>query len=121
MTETENREKLKDLVVESILEKKGKELKVLDLQHIEQSIADYFIICHGNSNTQVDAITDFVEKQARNELQERTLHKEGANNSQWILLDYGNVVVHVFQEEFRRFYNLEDLWADAKIELITED
>lgn len=121
MTETQPERTLKAVVLDAILEKKGNEINVLDLSNIEQSIADYFIICHGNSNTQVDSIADYVERQVKTELQESLLNKEGNENSQWILLDYGNIVVHVFQEEYRRFYNLEDLWADAKIELITED
>ncbi len=112
---------LKDVVVESIKEKKGKEIIVLDLRKLEQSIADYFVICHGDSNTQVDAIADFIEREVRSELQEHMNHKEGADNLQWVLLDYGSVVVHVFLEEYRRFYNLEDLWADAKTELINEE
>lgn len=109
---------LKNTIVEAIKEKKGHEIVVLDLKKINQSIADYFVICHGNSNTQVDAISDFIERQARVELKEHLIHKEGAENAHWILLDYSDVVVHVFQEEYRRFYNLEDLWADAKKEII---
>jgi len=112
---------LKDVVVDAMQEKKGKEIKVLDRKKLQQSVADYFIICHGNSNTQVDAIADFVERHTRQEIKEHVLRKEGADNSQWILLDYGDVVVHVFQESVRRFYNLEDLWADAGTELIKEE
>jgi len=120
MTKNTDSVSLKDFVVEAIKEKKGKEIKVLDLRELDQSIADYFIICHGDSNTQVDAISDFIDRQTRTELQEHVLHKEGTDNLQWVLLDYGELVVHVFQEEFRRFYNLEDLWADAKTELIED-
>ncbi len=120
MTKNTDSVSLKDFVVEAIKEKKGKEIKVLDLRELDQSIADYFIICHGDSNTQVDAISDFIDRQTRTELQEHALHKEGTDNLQWVLLDYGELVVHVFQEEFRRFYNLEDLWADAKTELIED-
>lgn len=112
---------LKNTIVEAILDRKGKEILVLDLKELDQSIADYFVICHGDSNTQVDAIADYVERHTRTELQEHVLHKEGAENSQWILLDYGDVVVHVFQREIRDFYRLEDLWGDAKIERITEE
>jgi len=112
---------LKDTVVEAILEKKGKEIIVLGLTELQQSVADYFIICHGDSNVQVDAITNNVERKARTELKEHVIHQEGTENSQWIILDYGDVVVHIFQESFRKFYNLEDLWADAKTELIKEE
>lgn len=112
---------LKDFIVETIKDKKGKELVVLDLRKLDQSIADYFIICHGDSNTQVNAISGYIDRQTRIDLQEHVIHIEGAENSQWILMDFGSVVVHVFQEEYRRFYNLEDLWADAKNELVTKD
>ena len=121
MTKPNEQNMLKDVVVEAIKEKKGEEIVVLDLNNLQQSIADYFIICHGNSNTQVDAIADFIERQTRTEIKEHAIHVEGTENSQWILLDYGNVVVHVFQEPFRRFYNLEDLWADAKKELVKDE
>lgn len=121
MTETQEQAILKNIVVEAIKEKKGKEIVVLDLNNLQQSIADYFVICHAESNTQVDAIANNVERQARTEIQEHIIHKEGTDNSQWILLDYGNVVVHVFQETFRRFYNLEDLWVDANKELIKDE
>ncbi|MBI9068572.1 MAG: ribosome silencing factor [Salinivirgaceae bacterium] len=120
MAKRKQQNTLKDVILEAVLEKKGQEIKVLDLRDVQQSIADYFIICHGNSNTQVDSISDFIERQARTELDEKLLHKEGSENSQWVLLDYGDIVIHVFLEEYRRFYNLEDLWADAKIELIEE-
>ena len=112
---------LKDFLVETIKDRKGKEIIVLDLRKLDQSIADYFIICHGTSNTQVNAIAGFIDRQTRTELQEHAYHIEGAENSQWVLMDYGSVIVHIFQEEFRRFYNLEDLWADAKKEIINED
>lgn len=121
MTENSDQNKLKDIIVEAILDRKGKELTVLDLKSLDQSIADYFVICHGDSNTQVDAIADSVDRQSRSELQEHALHIEGKENSQWILMDYGSIVVHVFQKEYRDFYNLEALWADAKKEVIIED
>jgi len=112
---------LKDFIVEAIKEKKGKEIVILDLRKLDQSIADFFIICHGDSNTQVDSIASFIDRQTRTELQDHVIHTEGAGNSQWILMDFGGVVVHVFQEEHRKFYNLEDLWADAKKEIIIEE
>lgn len=121
MTSKKDQTLLKDTIVEAILDKKGKQLAILDLTELEQSIADYFVICHGESNTQVDAISDFIERHTKTELQQAALHKEGANNSQWILLDYGDVVVHVFHKEQREFYKLEELWGDAKIQIINED
>lgn len=111
---------LKDSIVEAIKDRKGKDLIVLDLRQVDQSIADYFVICHGESTTQVDSISENVEREIRTELQEHPINKEGADNLQWVLLDYGDVVVHVFQDEYRRFYNLEELWADAAKELIRE-
>jgi ribosome-associated protein len=121
MAEAKVTTSLKDVVVEAIKEKKGKEIIVLGLSELQQSVADFFVICHGDSNTQVDAIASNIERQARTELKEHLMHKEGSENSQWILMDYGDVVVHVFQEPYRKFYNLEDLWADAKTELIKDE
>lgn len=121
MTEQNEQDILKNVITEAMLERKAHDLKVLDLRDLTQSVADYFIICHGTSTTQVDAICDFVERQTRTELQERPISKEGNASSQWVLLDYGNIVIHVFLEEMRSFYNLEDLWADAKIEVINVD
>jgi ribosome-associated protein len=121
MTKKKEELSLKDLIIEAIKEKKGQEIVVINLKELKQSIADYFIICHGNSNTQVETIADFIERHTRTEIRERPLHVEGTNNAQWVLLDYSDVIVHVFQEPYRRFYNLEDLWADAHQELIVAD
>jgi ribosome-associated protein len=112
---------LKDVIIEAIKEKKGQEIVVINLKELKQSIADYFIICHGSSNTQVETIADFIERQTRTEIRERPLHVEGTTNAQWVLLDYSDVIVHIFQESYRRFYNLEDLWADAHKEVIITD
>lgn len=101
-------------VVAGILEKKGQNIKVLDLRNIENAVCDYFIICEGNSNTQVDAIADSVEGTVKKNLNQRPYRSEGWENALWILIDYVNVVVHVFEKETRYFYNLESLWADAK-------
>ena len=121
MTDKNKKNSLKDIVVESIKDRKGKDIIVLDLRKLEQSVADYFVICHGDSSTQVDAITENIDRETRTQLQEHPLHKEGTDNMQWVLLDYGDVVVHIFQDEYRGFYNLEDLWADAEKEVIKED
>jgi len=112
---------LKNIIIEAAKDRKAKEITILDLRKLDQSIADYFIICHGNSTTQVNAIADHIDKQARAEVHEHYLSKDGSDNSQWILLDYGAIVIHVFQEEHRRFYNLEELWADAVKEEIEEE
>ena len=92
----------------------------LDLSKIENSICTYFIICHGESTTQTSAIGESVAEFVFKESGEKPLHREGFQNANWILLDYGDVIVHVFLESFRELYRLEDLWADAKSELINE-
>jgi ribosome-associated protein len=107
-------------IVNGIFEKKGHNVLKIDLRKLENRIADYFIICHGSSATQVDSICDSVEDSARKSAGEKPLHVEGLENCFWVLLDYGNVVVHVFQEEYRNFYSLESLWADAHIEVMED-
>ena len=107
--------KLADAVVEGILEVKGRNVSILDLKHIHNRVCDYFIICQADSNTQVNAIADSVEEQVKKLTGERPYRKEGFENSEWILVDYVTVVVHIFQSHIRNFYNLESLWADAEI------
>lgn len=105
---------LVDTIVDAIQDIKGKNIVVLELSEIPNSVAEFFIICSGESNTQVDGISNSVVRKTREALKEKPWHKEGLNNSEWILLDYVNVVVHIFYKDVREFYNLEDLWADAK-------
>ena len=107
-------------VVKGIFDKKGLNVLKIDLRRFENSITDYFIICHGTSVTQVDAICDSVEDTVRIDTGEKPIHVEGLENCFWVLLDYGNVVVHIFLEEYRNFYSLETLWADANLEEITD-
>lgn len=107
-------------VVEGIFKKNGKEVVVLDLSGIENSICSRFVIAHGDSNSQVTAIAESVVDVVRIEKKEKPLHTDGITYANWILLDYGDVVVHIFQEPVRRLYNLEDLWADAKFEKIED-
>ena len=114
----------KDIVsaaIEGILKKKGKDPVSLDLTKLENSVCKYFIICHGDSNTQVDALADSVIDTIREETGEKVWHKEGLGNSTWVLLDYADVVVHIFQNEYRGFYKLEELWADAKLTHYDDD
>ncbi len=113
-------EKLAELIIEGIQEKKGKQIQLLDLRDINNAVCDFFIICHGNSNRQVDSIADSVLEIVREKKGEKPLNMEGKSQAEWILLDYINVVVHVFQEELREHYALDELWADAKIEFINE-
>jgi ribosome-associated protein len=101
--------------LEAIDEVKGREILSIDLRNIPNSVSDFFIICHGTSDTHVEAIAHSVQKYLYTEAGESPVSKEGSDTADWILLDYFNVVVHVFKEEARRFYNLEKLWADADV------
>lgn len=112
--ESYSAKRLVDAVVEGIQEKKGTNIAVLDLTELDHSVCEYFIICDGDSNTHVDAVAGSVEDIVRKMTTERPYHSEGFENAEWILLDYVDVVVHVFQRSMRSFYNLEGLWADAK-------
>jgi ribosome-associated protein len=111
-------EKLAETIIFGILEKKGLQISKIDFSGMDNSISNYFIICHGNSSSQVDAIADSVQEQVYKQLGEKPTYTEGKENKEWILIDYVDVVVHIFQEPTRRFYNIEKLWADAKIETI---
>jgi ribosome-associated protein len=114
-------EHLIDAIVEGIQRKKGIDIVKIDLTKINHTECKYFIICHGNSNTQVDAIAHSVEDNVEELLNEKAWHKDGYRNSIWILLDYADIMVHVFQKDSRQFYDLENLWADAHIELINAE
>ena len=102
-------------IIKGIDDVKGEDVQLLDLREIENTVCDYFIICSGNSNTQVNAITGSIQKLVSKELKDKPWHIEGQNNSEWILMDYVNVVVHVFQKQIREFYDIESLWGDANI------
>lgn len=106
---------LTDIIVNGIQEIKGKEIKSLNLMNIPNAVSNYFVVCHGTSKIQVEAIAESVEKVVRINTGQKPWNKEGFENAEWILLDYVDVVVHIFQEERRTFYNIENLWADAKI------
>ena len=101
-------------IIKSIEDIKGEEIILLDMKKIDNSPCDYFIICEGSSNIQVNAIVSKIKKNVSKLLSEKPLHIEGLENSKWVLIDYVNVVVHVFQKEIRKFYNIESLWGDAK-------
>ena len=107
-------------VLKGVFEKKGQNVLKIDLRKLENRITDYFIICHASSVTKVSAICDSVDDTVRKEAFEKPLHIEGLDNCFWVLLDYGNVIVHVFLEEYRNFYSLESLWADAAIEAMKD-
>jgi ribosome-associated protein len=107
-------------IIEGIFEKKGQNVLKIDLRKLETRITDYFIICHAASGTQVSAICDSVDDTVRKDTGIKPLHVEGLDNSFWVLLDYGEAIVHIFLEEYRNFYNLETLWSDAPIEVLED-
>jgi len=106
-------EELNALIIESIQDIKGKNLLKLDLRHLDDAPASFFIICEGDSNTQVKAISDNIYKRIKHEAGELPLHYEGQQNSMWICMDYFETVVHVFYKDTRTYYELEDLWSDG--------
>ncbi len=111
-------ERLSRIVVKGMLEKKAQDIVLMDLREIPNAVAQFFVVCSGNSDTQLDAITDSIDKEVFKELDENPWHIEGKNNKNWKLIDYIDVVAHVFKEDTREYYNLESLWGDAKIESI---
>lgn len=113
-------ENLSKYIVKGIQEKKGTDIVIINLKDIGNAIAEYFIICSGASDTQVEAIAESVEFEAKKGAEEKPWHKEGFQNKEWILLDYANVVVHIFKNDIRSFYGLEELWGDAEISRIED-
>lgn len=103
------------VILKGIDDVKGEDIQLLDLREIENTVCDYFIICSGNSNTQVNAISGSIQKVVSKEVKDKPWHIEGTTNSEWVLMDYVNVVVHIFQKHVREFYDIESLWGDAKI------
>ena len=105
---------ISDAIVHGIQEKKGNDIVRLDLRNIHSSVADYFIVCHAESSTQVKAIANSVEEEVYKALKEDPIRKEGLQTAEWIILDYGDVVVHIFKTDKREYYGIEDLWGDAE-------
>lgn len=105
---------LLDEIIDAMQDKKAKDIVSIDLSKIENSITKYFVICNGTSTTQVDSIYDNVIYKVNENIQIKPFHKEGYENSEWILIDYFDVVVHIFIDDRRKFYKLEDLWADGR-------
>ncbi len=102
------------LILQGIEEVKGQDINLLDLRDIENTVCDYFIVCNGTSNTHVNAIVGSIQKTVSKTIQDKPWHVEGEANAEWVLMDYINVVVHVFQKQIREFYDIEGLWGDAK-------
>lgn len=116
-----NNNELVNCITEAILDKKGREVVNIDLMRLGYAMCDNFIVCHGDSTTQVHAIAESVEEKVTASTGIKLIHREGTENAQWILLDYGVVVVHVFLKEARDYYKLENLWGDADITIIKEE
>jgi len=114
-------EELKNHVISGMQEKKAKEIVCIDLRNVKNAVADFFIVCHADSKTHVEAIADSVEDYVKAHSGEYPGHKEGVSNAEWILLDYMNVVAHIFRHEQREFYGLERLWAEAEIQQIANN
>lgn len=106
---------LAETAVNALQEKKGLDIVSMDLSELEGAIAQYFVVCSGTSDKHVQALSSSVEKILREELSDKPINTEGYRNGEWILMDYVDVVVHIFQREKRDFFNIEDLWGDAHI------
>ena len=111
---------LPQIIIDAIQNLKGKRIVNIDLSHIENAICSNFIICEGGSNTQVSAIADAVSKHVKSKTKQRPIGKDGEDEAKWIVLDYGSVMVHIFQHETREYYNLEGLWADGIVNEIPD-
>ena len=107
-------DELTELIVKGIQEKKAEKIVLLNLKGLDGAITDYFVVCEARSTTQIEAIQKSIEEEVRKVSGEKPWHIEGTQNSEWVLLDYVNVVAHIFQPEKREFFNIEGLWADAK-------
>jgi ribosome-associated protein len=113
-------EEFRDLVVKGMFEKKAQDVTIMDLRNVNSAICDYFVLCSGGSDTQIDAIAQSVEDEVKKATRQHPWHQEGRANREWILIDYVDVVVHVFRKDRRAFYDLEQLWGDAEIQNLTE-
>ena len=113
-------EKLADLVVKGMQEKKATDIIVMDLREVKNAVADFFVICSGNSDKQLSAISDSIDEFVYKESKENPWHSEGKNNKEWMLLDYISVVAHIFRKDRRDFFSLEKLWGDAKTTVIED-
>lgn len=111
---------LSDLITEAMLSKKASNIVVLNLQGVENSVCDYFIICSGNSLVHIQTLRDSIIHEVRKAIKEKPWHVEGNEKSEWLLIDYTDVVVHIFLDKTRKFYGIEDLWADAEITSIED-
>ena len=109
-----------DSIVKGLFEKKGEKVALIDLRKIENRICDYFVITHAASSKQVDSLAWSVEDIVRKETGQKPFHIEGRENCIWVLLDYGDILVHIFQQPYREFYNLESLYADGRLTMLED-
>ncbi len=107
---------IEELIIQALIDKQGIDIQCINLKKVPDSYFDYFVICTGNSKPQVEALCDSVQEKTMREAGVKPLHIEGLGNCEWILLDYFNVLVHIFQPEARAYYNIEALWSDAEIQ-----
>lgn len=112
---------LAQIVVQGMLEKKAHNIVVIDLRGLQSSVTDIMVICHGDSDRQTDAIAHSVVDEVKKHTGENPFSREGFREANWVLIDYVNVVAHVFRKEMREFYAIEELWADGDVKVITED
>jgi ribosome-associated protein len=115
MSKLENMDLLIAAIVDAIEDIKGEDIRILDLRDIENAVCKYFIICSGSSNTQVNALAGSVQKKVSKSLREKPFQVEGTESAEWVLLDYIDIVVHIFQKSVRDYYDIESLWGDAKL------
>ena len=111
---------LSDIVVKGMQEKKASNITVMDLRKVKNAVADFFVICSGNSDTQLDAIAESIDKEVSEKLAQNPWHREGTQNKEWVLLDYVDVVAHIFKPDKRKFFGLESMWGDAMIREIED-
>ena len=109
-----NSKKLSNIIAKSMKDKKAKEVSIINLEKIKNSICDYFVICSGNSDIQIDSIAENIEKKVYENTNEKPWKKEGEFNKEWLILDFVNVVAHIFLKKKRYHYNLDKLWGDGK-------
>ncbi|MBT6252310.1 MAG: ribosome silencing factor [Flavobacteriaceae bacterium] len=121
MGKTESTDLLITHIIDALEDVKAEDIQILDLRGIENSVCSYFIVCSGNSNTQVNALAGSVQKKVSKALKEKPFHVEGTETAEWVLLDYINVVVHIFQRTVREYYDIESLWGDAKVTAIASN
>lgn len=114
-------EEIVDKVIEALEDSKAHEIIKIDLRKIENCFCSFFVICHGTSGTHIAGLSDAVEDKLKKDLNETPFHIEGLHASRWVVLDYGDVVVHIFDKELRDYYQLEEFWGDGIIDMIEEE